>query len=423
MSATPTKNELVDWLNEQGLTDLATRVEAGDEIAVRVALAQYGGEQARSGDTVAEDTQPVASDLRAAQRAARLAQAAAWEALEPALGILEQDYAPAPRHNEGVGGRQSLLPSWVDTIEVPAPGQDQDLTPEQMRHYQETGELPERDMITRAPRRSDYEAGFARPTDKTYMNTVWMGDVEEVEVPGTAPEGPVGRFLVGGDDSQGAVRPPGQTKKEKTPVLLQRALNLPYLWDEKKINSAMQRMRKAGFDVNHFDEMVDVWESMVDRAHKTWAISKGSKAITPWDVLDMARRENTKAGIVDENGVQVQKSVATSVEEVSDGDAWAMLTSVAAGALGREPTHEEVRRFAYRANRIAAENPTTVTTTSRTNPETGRTRTNSETEQGFSSNDLAHMAEDEFEDTPEAYQQASATYAGALISALDSVVE
>ena len=179
------------------------------------------------------------------------------------------------------------------------------------------------------------------------------------------------------------VDPKGPPKQVPKQMPLEGALNKIYE-DEKYLAKVRKRLISAGLitpeQAAQISNVEKVWADTLETASKYWA--KGRK-LTPWDVLELQKKEFTKAtgggvpkgysasgallpgyttgmdgnavfapyGLDPETGkpksrFQTSSSTSTSVNDVSDGDAWAIMQNAAANALGREVSHEEVREFA-----------------------------------------------------------------------------
>lgn len=218
-------------------------------------------------------------------------------------------------------------------------------------------------------------------------------------------------------------------KGEKTPtgkktdkaLTFEQALNLPYLWDDEKVESAMKRMREAGINVTKFDELTQVWGSLVDRASKMYSLSAGSRKVTPWDVLELTKKESLAAGNFTDFESGTQTRTATSVAEVSEGASWQVLQSTLSTLLGRDPTDQELRDYTYRMNSLAAKNPSITETITRYKAGE-QVSSHSETTGGFDASDMAQAAYEEAQDDPEyAKVQAGTTYYNALAQAIGAV--
>jgi len=197
------------------------------------------------------------------------------------------------------------------------------------------------------------------------------------------------------------------------------ALNQTYLWSDDHVSEVMKRMREAGIPVKSFEDMQSVWKDLVTRASRAFTLSKGKREVTPWDVLSTVKKENVEAGVLDKDGNIVQTQVNKSVNEISDGDAWASLKSQMSQLIGRDPTEQEVRDYASKLNSIAARNPSITKTTTTTDAETGDSSTSSHTSGGYDEADQAQDMYDEITDSPEyAQYQSATTYMNALFGAL-----
>lgn len=210
-------------------------------------------------------------------------------------------------------------------------------------------------------------------------------------------------------------------KKRDSAITYEQALNKPYVWSDEKVESAMKRMREAGLPVTKFEEMRDAWAGLVDRAAKMYSLSAGTRKVTPWDVLELSKKEALAAGnFTDfENGTQTQ--TATSVADVSEGASWKVLRNTLSTLLGRDPTDQELRDYTYRMNSLAARNPTISETI--TQYEAGRAvSSDTTTTGGFDADDMAQAAYEEAQADPEyAKIQSGTTYYNALISAIGAV--
>lgn len=200
-----------------------------------------------------------------------------------------------------------------------------------------------------------------------------------------------------------------------------RALNQPYLWDEEELDEAMKKMQDAGLDVKSFDDVNAVWQGLVERAAKTYTFSKGDKKVTPWDVLDLVKREEaTGLGEDPENFTQV--STSKSVQDISEGEAWATLQNNLSRMLGRDPSDQEVRDFTHRMNNLAARNPAISKTISTYKDGRLTNSKTTEVDSGFGAEDMMMNSYQDAQADPEygAFQAAS-TYYNAAVSALGAI--
>lgn len=211
---------------------------------------------------------------------------------------------------------------------------------------------------------------------------------------------------------------------------------VPYGWSDKQLQINMKRMSAAvGVQMKSFDDVLKVWGQAVNRAQMISFSTAGKRQLTPWDVLDLTKKETLRAGILygggaaggvpKEGSMGYTKFTQTDrqIQDVTKGDAYAVLKRAASEALGRAPSADELRAFTSMANRAASENPTTTTTTSTIDNALGKTKSSSsKTKKGFGPNDLG-MLGDKKADTPEAgAYQAAGMYYNALVQALESVV-
>ena len=229
---------------------------------------------------------------------------------------------------------------------------------------------------------------------------------------------------LGNDPSQQAG--PKKKRRVDTTATATQVKNQPYLWDEQEVTEALKKFRRAGVPVETFDDLVQAWGSMVDRAAYTYSLSEGAKKITPWDVLDMYKSEAKAAGsYVDyqERMNGTQTSVQRSVAEITEGQAFTVLQDNLSRLLGRDPSDDEVKDYLHRMNSLAAANPSITQTVQRfKNGEV--VSTNQHTDPGFTAQDMqmaaykSAQADDGYAET-----QAATTYFNALQSALGALGE
>lgn len=208
--------------------------------------------------------------------------------------------------------------------------------------------------------------------------------------------------------------------KDKTRTVAQ-AMNLPYTWEDEEVADAMDKMRDAGLDVQGFEDVLDVWGSLVDRAAMTYSMSEGKRKVTPWDVLDMQKAEAKAAGIQILDPNRTESVVQRSVHDITEGQAWSTLQQTLSGMLGRDPSDQELRDYTYRMNQLAAANPSITNTIVKYKDGKAVSQT-SDTETGFTSDDMAQSAYERAQDNPEyAEYQSSTTYFNAAMGALGAI--
>src|SRR5690348_14831462 len=129
---------------------------------------------------------------------------------------------------------------------------------------------------------------------------VYMGR-EEITKSRTKTEN-VGPFMYrpgqSEEDPYGTTRTVSKTGHTDSTLTVQQAMNAPLGWSEKKVAETIKKMNKAGFKVNSFDQMSQVWGQMVQRASAMYAYSEGQNKVTPWDVLTMYGKEAIAAGTI-----------------------------------------------------------------------------------------------------------------------------
>ena len=198
-------------------------------------------------------------------------------------------------------------------------------------------------------------------------------------------------------------------------------MNLPYTWSEEKITDVMKLMRQSGINVTTFEQMGQAWGNLVNRAAMIYSMSEGKNKVTPWDVLDMYKSEAKAAGTLTDYESGTKTTVNKSVANITEGEAWSSLQQTVSQMLGRDPSDQEVRDFAYKMNQLAAENPAITKTI--TKYKAGEaTSSSSSTEGGFSAADMAQSAYEKAQAEPDyAEYQASTVYYNAALSALGAI--
>lgn len=216
-------------------------------------------------------------------------------------------------------------------------------------------------------------------------------------------------------------------------------LNAPYTWSDAKRQQAMQTFRENGYTFadgtgNHtvrtLDDLVKAWQDMAMQAANVYDSTAGQQKVTPWDMLSRYKNDQQLAGTFVNYQNGTSKTVTKNdVQHISDGQAWNALNTALEKELGRDPTQQEVRDFAYRMNNLAAANPGQVTTTTTAhNGVTSETRTIDPGFSGVSTSpfvvdqELAQQAILQAKQDPNygAYQAAS-TYFNAAVGALNAV--
>jgi hypothetical protein len=206
-------------------------------------------------------------------------------------------------------------------------------------------------------------------------------------------------------------------------------MNQPFLWNEDQVAGAIKKFQDAGVtNVTDFDSMQKAWSGLVQRAGAMYSLSSGQRKVTPWDVLDLYKNEQMKAGTYGGSGsggsggspstiTQRSRSVST----ITNGDGWSALQNTLSRMLGRDPTDAEVRDFVGRMNHLAAKNPT-ITTSTTSGIGTASQSTSSHTKSGFDSNDVLQNAYQDAQSNPDyAEHQAATTYFNSALSALGAI--
>lgn len=212
-------------------------------------------------------------------------------------------------------------------------------------------------------------------------------------------------------------------------VTIQQAANEPYLWDSNQVASAIKKFQAAGVaGVTDFDTLTKAWGGLVQRAGSMYSLSSGKRKVTPWDVLDLYKTEQEKAGITPaplgpgDPGFNGSVShVTRTVSTISKGDAWTALQQTLSHMLGRDPSDQELRDFTYRMNSLASSDPSITKTIEKYKNGQVASTTN-HTNAGFDSNDIAQQAYNKAQSDPDhAEFQAATTYYNAALSALGPI--
>lgn len=210
-------------------------------------------------------------------------------------------------------------------------------------------------------------------------------------------------------------------------VLADQAAYEPLSWSDSKRDEMYKKVGQAvGTDITSFSQFRSFWNTAIGIAQESWSATDGGKngkLLSVWDVFDLMKREGSKYGYANSGGI-VPRTItqrSTTVNKLSDGGVWALIKSAAQRSLGRNPTSDEVRAFAARANSIAVNNPT-ISTSTVTNDASGNTSTKTTTKQGAGIDDFQQAADKRVDTAEAGAYQAATTYFNAMVSALDSVV-
>ena len=307
-----------------------------------------------------------------------LAQALAEAGIDPSnpTATVADPSSPLTYAALSVSQRTSFLPAWARDLKVVGLGKEDE--PPEMFVFM-------RDMDRRVP-------GVENPTEFDTPQGLRSGTTESEVV---------------------------STSKAQT---VTRAMNQPYLWDEEELDEAMKKMQDAGLDVKSFDDVNSVWQGLVERAAKTYTFSEGEKKVTPWDVLDLIKREDETANGGEDPDNFTHVSTSKSVQDISEGEAWSTLQSNLSRMLGRDPSDQEVRDFTHRMNTLAARNPAISKTISTYKDGRLTNSTTKEVESGFTADDMAMTAYENAQSDPEyGAFQAATTYYNSAIQALGAI--
>lgn len=199
------------------------------------------------------------------------------------------------------------------------------------------------------------------------------------------------------------------------------AVNAPYDWDDEEVIQNMKRFREAGWQVTNFDQLKDAWSAMVERAANTFAMSGGRRKVTPWDALELSKRESEAMGTFTNYESGSNTTTYSSVTEISEGASWQVLQKTLSALLGRDPSDQEVRDYAYRMNTLAARNPSITESVQRY--QAGEMVADDRTTTGgWDASDMAKSAYDQAQDDPEyAKYQAGTTYYNAFLQGIGAI--
>lgn len=176
-------------------------------------------------------------------------------------------------------------------------------------------------------------------------NAVWLGTTKKtIQLRNNGPE----RFDENGRDTttqQVEVNADVRTKDEL----------MSWLTDDKMFNQIKKKMTDAGIQVQSYDDVAKLWQSVVDQASA--AYSTIGKKVTPWALISMRGKSMV-------NGKPAPKTTtSTSIEEMDPAQAKVMIKNSLSQMLGRDPKQSEIEDFISKAQTIAAQNPQITKTT------------------------------------------------------------
>ena len=130
---------------------------------------------------------------------------------------------------------------------------------------------------------------------------------------------------------------------------------MSWLADEKTFNQIRDAAKKSGIDVQSYDDVAKIWESVVKQAAATYSTT--GKKVTPWALLQLRGKSMV-------NGRPAAKTTTSSnIEEMDPAQAKVMLKNSLSQMLGRDPRQDEIDDFISKAQMIAKANPNVTTTT------------------------------------------------------------
>ena len=130
---------------------------------------------------------------------------------------------------------------------------------------------------------------------------------------------------------------------------------MSWLADPKTLAQITDTAKKAGFDIQNYDDVAKLWQSVVTQAAQTYSTTK--KRVTPWALI--ALRGKTLV-----NGRPGKRTgISTTVEEMDPAQAKVMIQNTLQQELGRDPKQSEIDDFISKAQTIAQQNPLVQRTT------------------------------------------------------------
>lgn len=130
---------------------------------------------------------------------------------------------------------------------------------------------------------------------------------------------------------------------------------MSWLADEKTFNQIKKRMTDAGIQVQSYDDVAKLWQSVVDQAAASYTTL--GKKVTPWALISLRGKSMV-------NGRPAPKTTtSTSVEEMDPAQAKVMIKNSLSQLLGRDPQKNEIEDFIAKAQTIARQNPNITKTT------------------------------------------------------------
>lgn len=176
-------------------------------------------------------------------------------------------------------------------------------------------------------------------------NAVWLGTTKKtVQIRNNGPE----RF----DENGGTTT--SQQVETNADVRTKDEL-MSWLTDDKMFNQIKKKMTDAGIQVQSYDDVAKLWQSVVDQASA--AYSTIGKKVTPWALISMRGKSMV-------NGKPAPKTTtSTNIEEMDPAQAKVMIKNSLSQMLGRDPKQSEIEDFISKAQTIAAQNPQVTKTT------------------------------------------------------------
>lgn len=180
---------------------------------------------------------------------------------------------------------------------------------------------------------------------KTKGNAVWMGSTRKtVKLRNTGPE------RIGEDGSDTSTTQVSLSDDVKSTDEL-----MSWLTDEKTFNQIRDAAKKSGIDVQSYEDVAKLWQSVVQQAASAYSVA--GKKVTPWALISLRGKSMV-------NGRPASKTTtSTNIDEMDPAQAKVMIKQSLQQALGRDPRQDEIDDFIAKAQTIAASNPQVTKTT------------------------------------------------------------
>lgn len=180
---------------------------------------------------------------------------------------------------------------------------------------------------------------------KTKGSAVWMGSKRStVKLRNSGPE----RMNENGGDTTTTQVSLSDDVKSSDELM-------SWLTDEKTFNQIKTAAQKAGIDVQSYDDVSKLWQTVVQQAASAYSVT--GKKVTPWALLSLRGKNMV-------NGKPASKTTtSTNIDAMDPAQAKVMIKQSLQQALGRDPRQDEIDDFIAKAQTIAQQNPQVTKTT------------------------------------------------------------